>query len=378
MRRRLPLEVLLETAGSDFNTLLQVYRGSCSAFERVACDDFAGPGSTSRLVFRAEPGLEYWIKAASSGTEPGGDLVLQASLLNQQTPSDLQLVLIDSQARTIARGRLEYVLGAVNQSQSELTGTGVRIDLPETAQVIQASSSLGDCQPDEGGLLCPFGVLQPGQEATIQVSVSSRSAGGTSLTASAEWDQADPEISRSLTLGAQVDPFLIFPANLSSSTQVGQKESGVRNQDSGRAESGIRNLELKSSAPDSRYPTPASPSASGPSSLQPPASSPVRSWQLAVGSLQFAVQRRSSESGTRNLCLRNPQPTASPQPPGLRSESVRSSQHSLLPFSVLPLPPTAFFPLRRRLEEPLLGSHRGAAVAGFRAKTQRAQCSDFS
>lgn len=214
--RTLPLDVLLETVGSDFNTLLQVYRGSCAAFERVACDDFAGPDSTSRLVFRAEPGVEYWIKAASSGTEPGGELILQASLASQSTPSDLQVLLLDSQDRATARGQLDYRLGVFNQSQSDLSGASLRLDLSPSLRVIEASSSSGDCQPDSSALICPFGTLQPGQEEAIQMSLSPRSAGGVSITASAEWDQADPQSPRSLTFGAQVDPFLIFPANLNS------------------------------------------------------------------------------------------------------------------------------------------------------------------
>ena len=65
--------VSFDTAGSGFDTLLAVYRGSgLSSLSQEAANDDAGAGTTtSRVRFRAKSGTTYWIavdgKNAASG-----------------------------------------------------------------------------------------------------------------------------------------------------------------------------------------------------------------------------------------------------------------------------------------------------------------------
>ncbi len=72
--------VRISTCGSDFDTVLAVYSGSCGALTAVACNDEDGPacaGSQASLSFAGTAGVTYWILAGGSGGI-GGILKLQA------------------------------------------------------------------------------------------------------------------------------------------------------------------------------------------------------------------------------------------------------------------------------------------------------------
>lgn len=69
-----PLVVAISTAGSTYDTVVQVYTGGCGAFDPCVCDDDSGPGVTSQLNFVAEPGILYLIKVADFDTPNGGNL----------------------------------------------------------------------------------------------------------------------------------------------------------------------------------------------------------------------------------------------------------------------------------------------------------------
>jgi hypothetical protein len=72
--------VRVRTEGSDYDTVLSVYRvdGSRSGttLTQVGCDDDDGPGFQSVVDFEAQPGERYLILTAQFGEGSGGTLVL--------------------------------------------------------------------------------------------------------------------------------------------------------------------------------------------------------------------------------------------------------------------------------------------------------------
>lgn len=54
-----PTRVTLDTAGSDFDTILAVLEGCAAGARAVGCNDDFGAGATSRVVFDALPGVQY-------------------------------------------------------------------------------------------------------------------------------------------------------------------------------------------------------------------------------------------------------------------------------------------------------------------------------
>ncbi len=56
-----PTDVVLDTSGTGFDTVLSVW-ADCNAAD-VACDDDGGEGATSRVEFRAEAGVRYFVVA---------------------------------------------------------------------------------------------------------------------------------------------------------------------------------------------------------------------------------------------------------------------------------------------------------------------------
>jgi hypothetical protein len=73
--------VTISTCGSDFDTVLAVFTGSCGALTAVACNDDDGPacaGSQASVTFAGTAGVTYRILAGGSGAI-GGNLSIRAS-----------------------------------------------------------------------------------------------------------------------------------------------------------------------------------------------------------------------------------------------------------------------------------------------------------
>ncbi|HXU34971.1 MAG TPA: sialidase family protein [Blastocatellia bacterium] len=62
----------IDTTGSNYDTVVSVYKGGCGALTPVTCnDDFSNPtvtGKQSLLTFGVEPGVTYLIEASGKGT----------------------------------------------------------------------------------------------------------------------------------------------------------------------------------------------------------------------------------------------------------------------------------------------------------------------
>jgi subtilisin family serine protease len=66
-----PRDLVVDTFGSAFDTVLALYRGDPGALEEVACnDEFVE--HQSRITWRAEPGRDYYVMAAAYQAIPAG------------------------------------------------------------------------------------------------------------------------------------------------------------------------------------------------------------------------------------------------------------------------------------------------------------------
>jgi hypothetical protein len=85
--------VLVSTCGSSFDTVLQVYSGSCGALAAVNCNDDNGPacsGNRASLSFSGTAGTTYYILAGGYSNN-SGTLQIAAQLLNDQSSGAIAL-----------------------------------------------------------------------------------------------------------------------------------------------------------------------------------------------------------------------------------------------------------------------------------------------
>ncbi|MHB8520886.1 MAG: immunoglobulin domain-containing protein [Limisphaerales bacterium] len=66
-----PGQLVVDTVGSDFDTLLAVYTGTCNALSEVGCDDNSGGNQTSKLTIPVVAGTTYYIAAGGVGGNKG-------------------------------------------------------------------------------------------------------------------------------------------------------------------------------------------------------------------------------------------------------------------------------------------------------------------
>ena len=79
--------ITISTCGSDFDTALGVYSGSCGALTQVACDDDNGPscsGLTASVAFTGTAGVTYYILAGGWNSHNGNLGIMATSPWNDQ------------------------------------------------------------------------------------------------------------------------------------------------------------------------------------------------------------------------------------------------------------------------------------------------------
>jgi hypothetical protein len=85
--------VTVSTCGSNYDTVLEVYTGTCAARTAIACNDDNGPicsgtAGPASLTFNGTAGTTYLILAASFGSAgTGGSLQIVASVATSPTPT---------------------------------------------------------------------------------------------------------------------------------------------------------------------------------------------------------------------------------------------------------------------------------------------------
>jgi hypothetical protein len=66
-------ELSVNTNGSDYDTVLSVWRGGCTSAVQVGCDDDSGVGTQSQITgLQLSAGLHYYIKVSAYGVNNAG------------------------------------------------------------------------------------------------------------------------------------------------------------------------------------------------------------------------------------------------------------------------------------------------------------------
>jgi hypothetical protein len=74
----------VNTFGSNYDTVLSAYVGSCSSLREIACHDdvVAAEQRQSTIAFDITTGVTYFIEVATFGSEPSGTLVFNFQITN--------------------------------------------------------------------------------------------------------------------------------------------------------------------------------------------------------------------------------------------------------------------------------------------------------
>src|SRR5207249_1499409 len=79
--------LVVDTSGSDFNTVLAVYTGGCGALSEVACSENVGSTNTSRASLLVSSGTTYYILAGGLNGQTG-NLVLHTAFSTSTLAND--------------------------------------------------------------------------------------------------------------------------------------------------------------------------------------------------------------------------------------------------------------------------------------------------
>ncbi|MCB0163722.1 MAG: hypothetical protein KDI79_05820 [Anaerolineae bacterium] len=80
----------ISTNGSNYDTVLAVWRGSRGSLIQVGCDDDGGTGTQSSLVVALNSGTKYYIEAMRYGFGTGGELALSLKNAPPSPPANVQ------------------------------------------------------------------------------------------------------------------------------------------------------------------------------------------------------------------------------------------------------------------------------------------------
>ncbi len=210
----LPIEIELSSAGSEYDTVLQVYTGSCGAPVPETCNDDSGPGLTSELTLSVPPAATYLIKVSSWGETAADILHFSARAVGAARSQDVEMLVSSRQQEVQARGNLDYTVAATNFGLDSLSGVSITTTLPEKTLLVSAGGNGVTCSQATPTFTCEVGSLNPAQRIEFPVSVSPQVAGQTSLHGEADWDQRtlDPP---STTVVRQVAAMLTIPTSFS-------------------------------------------------------------------------------------------------------------------------------------------------------------------
>lgn len=155
-------EMAVDTFGSDYNTTLSVWTGTRGDLRQVGCNDNAGDGLQSRVVFEAEADVTYHIMVGSVPTAPGGDLVLSA----QQAPPPMELAVTLDPTGSVTDDGAAVIHGMVSCSRpAELVARGTLRQQTGGGVTVGAFRTTVPCDGVdtwEATVLGETGVYQPG------------------------------------------------------------------------------------------------------------------------------------------------------------------------------------------------------------------------
>ncbi len=214
---QLPIDLHLSTRGSRFEPILQIYEGVCGSFTPLECEDAGGFGLPAEIDWRVEPGARIWVKISNFGTPGGGRLVFRAQ--TQGVAGEVVALNVRrSRESLMARSSLEYEVAVKNLSNEAVTGVTLNSALTAGATFTELAAG---CTAEGSRSSCQIGTLAAGAEVVLNLAAAPRAPGNLSLTASADWDQADAqELSFGATLVTPVEPLLVFPATLEADSTI--------------------------------------------------------------------------------------------------------------------------------------------------------------
>lgn len=182
-------QVGLSTAGSSFDTRLDVYTGAAvGGLSAVAGNDNASAGTTSSsLRFQAAAGATYRIAVSGVGGA-SGDVALGWSL-NTAAQANLSVALAGP-ASALPGSVVVYTLMVANAGPQSATGVAATVSLPAGLSV---DSIAAGCIAQAPSVVCSVGELAAGAQAQFSIALRVDSlTGPVSLSASLVADLPDP------------------------------------------------------------------------------------------------------------------------------------------------------------------------------------------
>lgn len=197
--------VTAETTGSNYDTVLSAYTGTCGALTEVACNDDTAGTLQSRIAFDVMAGTTHLIEVTQFGNPKGGTLIFS----------------------------LNFVAATLNVSPNSLTFNGVVGQGNPPPQTITVRNTGGgsfgfSISSSDAGLVSASpssGTLSAGQSTTVSVSVANPNVAGTrtpTLTITAPGAQGSPQ-QVSVTVNIAPPPTLdVSPTSLTFNAVAGQ------------------------------------------------------------------------------------------------------------------------------------------------------------
>ena len=193
-------EVSVDTAGSNFDTVLAAYTGpSLGSLSEIACnDDDGGLAGTSALGFTASSSTTYWIQASGYATSVGGDFG-DLDLNVVVTPpapagADVSVSVADS-ADPVSLGgdNLTYTLNVANAGPTGATGVTADTTLSgASAGIVSATPSQGSCSISAPDVDCTLGSIATSGSATVTITVTPAATGTITATSTVDATETDP------------------------------------------------------------------------------------------------------------------------------------------------------------------------------------------
>ncbi|MFO7603529.1 MAG: CFI-box-CTERM domain-containing protein [Gammaproteobacteria bacterium] len=170
--------------------------------------------------------------------------------------ADLQLAASDSADPVDAGSTVSYSVTVTNNGPDSAAQTTLSVFLPETSGYVSASASQGSCRHSNGVLICVIGSLASAATATVSVSVSAPTQGGSAVLAAAvtsittDGNASNNRISETTSVTGTADLRLALSSSPEPviSTQVVTFSASISNNGPSHASDVVATLQLPAEA----------------------------------------------------------------------------------------------------------------------------------
>lgn len=166
-------QLVLDTHGSSFDTLLGVYSGSAvNALAAVAANDNDGTlGNVSSVVFQVQAGVEYEI-AVDGFNGAAGDIALNWNL-NTSAAADLSVTGGSAPTSVTQGDNITYTLNIHNAGPQAATKVVLTDTLPAATTLVSSSVA---CSQSGASLTCALGTILSAGSTSMSVTVKTSSS----------------------------------------------------------------------------------------------------------------------------------------------------------------------------------------------------------